>query len=235
MLYHNKKTKPSLVRVELNGIEIPKVHHAKLLGTWLDDQLKWDIHVNKLLSKLKCGIGMLRRSSKFLSVKAKRMLYFGQIHSNLMYCLCIWGSMLSGSQVDKLKKAQSEAVKLIDSQLNVDTIRIKNGILKFEDMIELEQCRLGYKLTHNQLPTKLAKNMTIDHKRQFTQKLHRYQTRNKSIPNLPNVSGNKYRCSFLFQSIRHYATVDKTVRQLPTLQMFTKRCKKGFLTKYVNH
>ena len=115
---------------------------------------------------------MLRRSSKFLSVKAKRMLYFGQIHSNLMYCLCIWGSMLSGSQVDKLKKAQSEAVKLIDSQLNVDTIRIKNGILKFEDMIELEQCRLGYKLTHNQLPTKLAKNMTIDHKRQFTQKLN---------------------------------------------------------------
>ena len=80
--------------------------------------------------------------------------------------------MLSCSQVDKLKKAQSEALKLIDSPLNVDAIRSKHGILKFEDMIELEQCRLGYKLTHNQLPTKLAKNMTID---QCTQKVHRYQ------------------------------------------------------------
>ena len=152
---------------------------------------------------------MLRRSNKFLSIKAKRLLYFGQIHSNLMYCLCIWGSMLSCSQVDKLKKVQSEALKLIDPPLSVDAIRSKHGILKFEDMIVLEQCRLGYKLTHNLLPTKLVKNMTIDHKSQSTQKVHQYQTRNKSIPNLPNVLGNKYCCSFLFQSIRHYATVLK--------------------------
>ena len=39
LLYHNKKARPTSVRVELNGIEIPKVHYAKLLGTWLDDQL----------------------------------------------------------------------------------------------------------------------------------------------------------------------------------------------------
>ena len=170
LLYHSKKAKPSSVRLELNGIEIPKVHHAKLLGTWLDGQLSWDVHVNKLLSKLKCGIGMLRRTNKFLSVKAKKMLYFGQIHSNLMYCLCIWGSMLSCSQIDKLKKAQTEALKLVDPQLSIDAIRSKHGILKFEDMIELEQCRLGYKLIHNQLPTKLVKNMTINHRSQSTQK-----------------------------------------------------------------
>ena len=235
LLYHNKKEKPTTVRIELNGIEIPKVHHAKLLGTWLDDQLNWDIHVNKLLSKLKCGIGMLRRSNNFLSVKAKRMLYFGQIHSNLMYCLCIWGTMLSCSQLNKLKQAQSVAIKLIEPRLNVEEIMRKHNILKFEDMITLEQCRLGYKLTHNQLPSKLAKNMIIDHRSKSTQKLHRYETRNKSIPNLPNVSGNKYRSSFLFQSIRHYATVDETVRQIPTLQMFTKQCKKSLLTKYANH
>ena len=71
LLYHSKKSKLPSVRVELNGIEIPKVRYAKLLGTWLDDQLTWDKHVNHLLSKLKCGIGMLRRSNKLLSIKAK--------------------------------------------------------------------------------------------------------------------------------------------------------------------
>ena len=177
---------------------------------------------------------MLRRGNKFLSIKAKRMLYFGQIHSNLMYCLGIWGTMLSCSQIDKIKKVQSEALKLIDPPLGADAISSKHCILKFEDMIKLEQCRLGYKLTHNLLPIRLSKNMIIDHKSQSIQKMHRYQTRNKSIPNLPNVLGNKYRGSFLFQSIRNYSTVDETVRQLPTLQMFTKRCKKDLLAKYSN-
>ena len=152
LLYHNKKSRLSPVRVELNGIKITRVSYAKLLGTWSDDQLTWDTHVNKLLSKLKCGIGMLRRGNKFLSIKAKRLLYFGQIHSNLMYCLGMWGSMLSSSQIDKLEKVQSAAIKLIDPLLSVDKIRSKHSILKFEDMIVLEQCRLGFKLTHNLLP-----------------------------------------------------------------------------------
>ena len=235
LLFHNKKLKPSSVCIELNGIEIPKVHYAKLLGTWLDDQLNWTPHVNKLLSKLKCGIGMLRRSNKFLSVKAKRMLYFGQIHSNLIYCLCIWGSMLSCSQIDNIQKAQSTALKLIEPRLSVDEIMNKHGILKFEDMIQLEQCRLGYKLIHNQLPTKLASDMTVDHRSQSIQKTHRYQTRNKSIPNLPNVLNSKYRSSYLFQLIKYYATLEESVRQLPTLRMFTRKCKETLLTKYVNH
>ena len=235
LLFHNKKVKPASVCIELNGIEIPKVHSAKLLGTWLDDQLNWKVHVNKLISKLKCGIGMLRRSTNILSVTAKRMLYFGQIHSNLTYCLCIWGSMLSCSQVDNIQKAQLTALKQIEPRLSIDEIMTKHKILNFKDMIQLEQCRLGYKLMHNQLPTKLASDMIVDHRSQSIRKKHQYQTRKKLIPNLPNVLNSKYRSSYLFQSIRHYAALAESVRQLPTLRLFTKRCKETLLTDYANH
>ena len=44
-------------KLTLNNIEIPHVRFTKLLGTWVDDWLTWDTHVNKLLVKLKCGIG----------------------------------------------------------------------------------------------------------------------------------------------------------------------------------
>ena len=235
LLFHNKKTEPQSVRIELNGIEIPKVHHAKLLGTWIDDQLNWKAHVNKLLSKLKCGIGMLRRSINFLSNKAKRMLYFGQIHSNLTYCLSIWGSMLSCNQIDSIQKAQFTALKQIESRSSVYEIMTKYKILKFKDMIQLEQCRLGYKLMHNQLPTKLASDMTVDHRNQSIQKKHRYQTRNKLIPNLPKVLNSKYRSSYLFQSIRHYSALLDNIRQLPTLRSFTKRCKETLLADCSTH
>ena len=85
-------------KLSLDGLEIPRVNHARFLGTWLDDKLSWDTHVSKLMAKLKCGIGMLQRSKTLLNSSAKRLLYFGQIHSNLCYCLGVWGSMLSKKQ-----------------------------------------------------------------------------------------------------------------------------------------
>ena len=101
-------------KIALNNIEIPQVRHAKFLGTWIDERLNWEIQANKILMKLKCGIGMLRRNKNLLSKKAKCLLYFGQIHSHLSYCLSIWGSMLSMQMIHKLSKAQKTAVSLIE-------------------------------------------------------------------------------------------------------------------------
>ena len=123
---------------------------------WLDDKLKWDTHANKLLNKLKCGIGMLKRSKNLLSNKAKKLLYYGQVHSNMCYSICIWGSMLQSGMLKKLANAQSNAVKLIDPTLNKDEIFRKHKILKLDDMVKVEQCKLGYKLCHGLLPKALA-------------------------------------------------------------------------------
>ena len=106
LLYHNRKQPLPNFKILLSGVEIPKTSCAKFLGVWLDDKLKWNTHVNKLISKLKCGIGMLCRSKNLLSTKAKKLLYFGQIHSNLSYALCIWGTMLQSSLTNKLRKIQ---------------------------------------------------------------------------------------------------------------------------------
>ena len=102
LLFSNKKTNDRKFTVCLSGTTLPRVSQAKLLGTWLDDKLSWEFHVNTLLNKLKCGVGMLRRSKNLLTTKAKKLLYFGQIQSNLNYCLVLWGSMIQKQLLDKL-------------------------------------------------------------------------------------------------------------------------------------
>ena len=121
-------------------------------------------HANKILTKVKCGTGMLRRSKNLLSKKAKRLLYFGQIHSHLAYCLCIWGTMLPMQMMHKLSKAQKIAVSLIDPTKKSELVFQENRILTLAEMIHLEQCKLGYKLCHNLLPKQLEENMTKDHR-----------------------------------------------------------------------
>ena len=212
--------------LQLNGILIPRVKEAKLLGVWLDDKLKWATHANKLLNKLKCGIVMLKRSKNLLSNKAKKLLYFGQVHSNLCYSICIWGSMLQSCMLKKLANAQNNAVKLIDPTLNKDEIFRKHKILKLDDMVKVEQCKLGYKLCHGLLPKALANNMVRDHNRYSISKRHKYQTRGKSIPNLPSAKGQKYRSSFLFNAIKLYSELDTELLNSKNLSIFVKRCKK---------
>ena len=155
-------------------------------------------------------------------------MYFGQIHSNLSYSLCIWGSMIQKHLIDKLSKAQCTAVKLIDPNKTTDEIFKQYKILKFINMIKFEQCKMGYKLCHNLLPNKLKNNMAQDHNCQSIVNSHRYPTRSKTIPNLPRASGNKYRTSFLFSSIREYSVLDNSLKQSKNLFIFVRKWKKAY-------
>ena len=188
------------------------------------------MHANKILAKIKCGLGMLRRSKNLLTSKAKHLLYFGQIHSHLCYCLVVWGSMLSKQLITKPTNAQSKAVALIDPSKKIEELFRRYKILKVTDLIHLELCKLGYKLCHDLLPKKLAENMRKDHNQVSIEKTHKYATRSKKIPNLPQAAGVKYRSSFLYNCIKAYGEIDSIIRQAKNLSVFVKSCKLRYLS-----
>ena len=232
LLFQGNKQSSSHFQIVLNKIEIPRVRYAKFLGTWIDDRLSWEMHTNKILTKMKCGLGMLRRSKNLLTSKAKRLLYFGQIHSHLCYCLAVavWGSMLSRQLITKLTNVQQKAVALIDPSKKIEELFRRNKILKVTDLIQLKLCKLGYKLCHDLLPKKLADNLRKDHNQVSIEKTHKYATRSKTIPNLPQAVGAKYRSSFLYNCIKAYGEIDSAVRQAKNLSIFVKACKLRYLS-----
>ena len=120
LLFNAGNKQCSNSNLTLNDISIPKVRFAKLLGTWIDDKLTWETHVKKLMVKLQCGIGMLQRSQNLLSIKARKLLYYGQIHSNLCYCLSIWGTMIQQKLMTDIARLQRKAIKLVDKTTTID-------------------------------------------------------------------------------------------------------------------
>ena len=113
--------------------------------------------------------------------------------------------------------------------MSTDEITKKYRILGLEKLVRLEQMKIGYKLCHNLLPTNVAVQIRHDHKGQNMSKEHKYQTRNKYIPNLPQVYNNKYKSSFLFCAIREYSVLKRELKRSPTLKSFVCRCKKYLL------
>ena len=116
---------------------------AKLLGTWIDDRLTWKTHVKNLMTKLRCGIGMLQRSQNLLTCKAKKLLYFGQLHSNLCYCLSIWGTMIKKKLMTDITRLQRNAVKLIDKSVPTDKVFIKLSYITLRTTSETGAMQIG--------------------------------------------------------------------------------------------
>ena len=133
--------------------------------------------------------------------------------------------MLQSGLAQKLSKIQNNVMKLVDPTAKVEDLYQKHRILKFDDMVRVEQCKLGYKLCHGLLPKAMVSNMTKDHHNEFLAEGHRYSMRNKAIPNLPKVLGKKYRSSFLYNSIKLYSKLDDRLKSTQSLKTFAKQCK----------
>ena len=138
--------------------------------------------------------------------------------------------MLSKQLITKLTNAQHKAVALIDPSKKIEKLFRRYKILKVTDLIHLELCKLGYKLCHDLLPKKLAENMRKDHNQVSIKKTHKYATRSKKIPNLPQAAGAKYRSSFLYNCIKAYGEINSTIRQAKNLSVFVKSCKLRYLS-----
>ena len=215
---NNKNTKrinntdSNQMQLYLDKTKIPIVSVTKFLGMWVDDKLSWKTHIDKLETRLKTKLCMLRRGQNLLTTHAKKVLYFAQIHSLLTYGLVIWGSMTNAANIKRLQKIQDKGVQLIANHRPLDDIYKDYKILKIDQLIKLENIKIWFKHHNNLLPTILSHNMKTDHTKRSLEKLHKYNTHNKGIPNLPNISTKKYKDSFLAQGLRDYQLTTQNIK-----------------------
>ena len=221
MLFEKVKTNHDF-RIIVCDKEIPRCTSAKFLGTWLDDNLNWNTHVKKLLSKLKGGLGIMRCANKYLTDKAKCLLYYGQVYSTRSYGISIWGPILRKGQLQGLSAIQRKCVDLIGNQSSFKKYKIPT----LQELIILEQCKLGYKLCRKLLPPGFEKLMLTDHRMASIEKSHVYSTRSKKVPNRPSAKLSLYRNSFLYSSIKHFSDMSVEIRESKTLNTFVRKCKK---------
>ena len=172
MTFQTKTGRTSDLNLMLNGVTLLKMQCTKFLGIWLDDKLVWTEHIKRLKTKLATQLGLLKRSKRFLSIHAMKMLYYAQINSLISYGISMWGPMVSRCLINQIQTLQDKAVKCIDLSLNKDLVYNTYKILTVNQMIELEMCKLGFCLVNNLLPKPLTKALQTDHCDQSTLKTH---------------------------------------------------------------
>ena len=216
--------------LHLNMVPIPVVKSTKFLGIWLDGELNWTTHVNRMKMVINTKIGMLQRGKYILMTHARKILYYAQIHSHLQYGLINWGNMLSHSRLNQLQKLQNKCFQLINPYLHVENNYLTYNIPKLRQMIWLGNVKLWHQCGLGLLPKNLALSITSDHNEISLIASHWYQTRSKKVPRLPNIQNRLYHESFLFKGLSDYMKLTAEMRKIKNISTFVLKAKELYLT-----
>ena len=86
---------------------------TKFLGIWINEHLKWDTHIQKLVLKLTRNMNMLKFNQNTMPTMTKKLIYHSHIGSHLQYGLLLWGNSATEDQINKLQKIQTKCIKYI--------------------------------------------------------------------------------------------------------------------------
>ena len=119
------------INISLSGQPVARTFNHKFLGVFIDDELKFDIHINKLCSKVFQGIGVVSRISHLVPVNFSWNLYYTLLYSRLTYAVTAWGSaFISTTRCAEL--LISRAISLITDQSKTNLFEVSTKSIKFK-------------------------------------------------------------------------------------------------------
>ena len=219
------------LHISLGKENIPQVKSTKFLGMWIDESLTWNEHITKVILKLKSRVNLLKMSKNFLSKHALKVLYFAQLHSVLAYGIVMWGSLASQANLNKLQKIQNTCFRIIDNPVckSLENSYRDQKILNVSQTIDIELTKLWHKYQLNLLPPRLREVMSTDHQDKNLAKVHKYETRQNNLINLPLAKHSRYQKSFLVEGLRLYNQLSHDIRNITKYRAFCTNVKRLYL------
>ena len=108
---------PSFLTAE--GINLERIESYKLLGLTIQNNMKWDLHIEEIVTKASKRIHILRvlrRSG--VSHSHLLRVYFALIRSLLEYCCPVWHLSLPVKLSDKFKRVHKRSMRIIYPKLS---------------------------------------------------------------------------------------------------------------------
>ena len=133
--------------------------------------------------------------------------------------------MITRTQLNQLQIEQNKCIRLIEPNLNTSSIFKKHKLATIDQIIIIENNKLGFCIDRKTVPPALYKVITEDSKGQTLMKTHGYSTRNKSMPNLPRVKNLKYQSSFLSKGIKEFSKLPQELKDTKSWTLFKTKIK----------
>ena len=210
--------------MEIDGCKVKMSKCTKLLGIYIDSDLKWNTQVNNLLLRLHKSHIHMAYCKPNIPYECRKILYYAYFNSLLTYGLKVWGPHISKKQTEQINISQRKMIRIMtnskkDSHTN--PMFKKLSILKFTDMIRMEKLKYAYKLYHQNLPNAIMSQYAYNKQN---------KTRGGTMPNMPQCRTKFLNQSLYASSIMEWQNTKIYIKQRPSLTSFVNRCKSHFIS-----
>jgi len=230
MVLNTDKTKVLLIttphkRARLNvpfsltfkNIPLKSSKSEKLLGVYVNENLKWDDHVNKIKKKISTNLWLLSRIKMFIPLSARILFYKAYIQPHLDFCNVIWGGT-NNTNLHKLYVLQKRLCKTIfgKNYTSVPNSMEAMSCLSIHERIIVNKAKFMYKVSKESIPCYVV-NMFENDQRVYTN-LRSASSLNYAIPR-PKMELFKQSISYSGPCI--WNKIPESIRCMKTLDSFT--------------
>ena len=199
--------------------------HEKLLGCWVQDNLKWSDHLrdseDNLMRSLTSRVSALKKVGRLTSFKNRKMLANGIFMSKLSYCIALWGGCGTGL-VRSLQIIQNKVARVV-TRLNWFTptrdILHQCGWLSVHQLVFYHSVLVIYKVKQKHTPRYLDSMFSWS---------YQYNTRQAESGHIrlegrPRLELSKD--SFRWRAAHQFNQLPADVRNSATLEKFKVKAK----------
>jgi hypothetical protein len=222
MLICNRHRPDDLI-VKIGNSNLDIVSSTKFLGINIDHNLKFEIYVDQLCSKLSRSVGIMRRVSPLLPARLMKSLYYSLIHSYLIYSLPAWGSA-GITLINRVIVIVNRAIKLLPHSPNQTSYKF-NNILDFLNLYKYFVLLYFYQIISSNNESYFHDRLVIE------QPHHVHQTRFKTNEklSLPLYRLSQCQRSFLYRAINYWNDLPLPLRNINTFDVFKYKLKKHLI------
>ena len=114
IIFNFSKKKQFVTKLSVNKRNIELVGEAKLLGTYITDDLKWSKNTKEIVKKAYARMQLLHRAASFTSnIHDLKSIYLTYVRSVLEQSAVVWHSGLTAKNRRDLERVQKAAVRVI--------------------------------------------------------------------------------------------------------------------------
>lgn len=180
IIFGEGKSTEQLVKVNYDGRVLEKVSSYLYLGLQIDDKLKWNLHVNRVKSKILPYVFALNRTKTFLPKSVLKLLYNSYVISQITYLNSIW-SNAPQYKLNELFLIQKRAVKsILNVPIRTPTNSIFQEFLPLELIVKKELLLVAFKIINNLIKHNSAITQISETHTHFTRRQSRYRVSTSS-------------------------------------------------------
>ncbi|WAR28317.1 hypothetical protein MAR_014021, partial [Mya arenaria] len=181
----------------------------KIIGIYINENLKWDTHIKFLRKKNLVICGYYQ--------ELKIMFYKAYVQPHLDYCSIIWGSTKQ-SNIQVLVRLQRRACRIILGEQYTTLSEALNIInsLNIEQRVSLHKAKFMYRVSQNAVPSYIQNMFNYNVRRP-----NHLRSSNKSDFLIPKPNIELFKGSMSYSGVKVWNNIPNEIRQRESIKSFT--------------